>query len=89
MIASVGASRIRIAALIVVATSAAFSAFATFALHIEQAKARVAMTVRIVVEFNIDFVKRLKLTSPPVKNQNQKINPKPVQKMPVQRCRVN
>jgi hypothetical protein len=83
MSASVGASRIRIAALIVVEISSGFSALATLALHMGQANvcgaaAKIAATLN-----NNKFEKRLSLISPPVKDQSQQVNPKAVHKMPV------
>jgi hypothetical protein len=83
MSASVGASRIRIAVLIVAEISSWFSALATVALHIGQpnvcgAAARIAARLN-----NNKFEKRLSLISPPVKDQRQQINPQAVQKMPV------
>jgi hypothetical protein len=83
MITKVGASSIRIAALIVAEISSEFSALATLALHIGQpnvcvAAARIAATLN-----NNKFAKSLSLISPPVEDQRQQINPKAVEKMPV------
>jgi hypothetical protein len=82
MSASVGASRIRIAALIVAEISSGFSALATLALHIGQAN--ICGAARIAAAFNNkNFAKYLSLISPPVKEQSQQVNPKAVHKMPV------
>jgi hypothetical protein len=83
MSASVGASRIKIAVLIVAEISSGFSALATLALHIGQANicgaaARIAAALN-----NKKFAKYLSLISPPVKDQSQQVNPKAVHKMPV------
>jgi hypothetical protein len=78
MIASVGASRIRIAVLIVAEISSGFSAPATLALHIGQANVRGA-AARIAATLNNNkFAKLLSLISPPVENQRQQVNPKAV-----------
>lgn len=83
MSANVGASRIRIAVLIVAEISSGFSALATLALHIGQANI-CGETVRIAAAFNNNkFAKRLSLISPPVENQSQQVNPKAVHKMPI------
>ncbi|MGE0131278.1 MAG: hypothetical protein AB7U82_24620 [Blastocatellales bacterium] len=71
MIASVGASRTRIAVFTVSATSAAFSALAMFALHIGQANDCAAPAVRITAAPNINFAKRPKGISPPVEDQHK------------------
>ena len=83
MSANVGASRIRIAVLIVAEISSEFSALATLALHIGQAKVCGA-AARIAAALNNNkFAKRLSLISPPVKDKRQQVNPKAVQKVPV------
>jgi hypothetical protein len=83
MSANVGASRIRIAVLIVAEISFEFSALATFALHIEQANV-CDVAARIAAALNNNkFANRLSLISPPVEDQRQQVNPKAVQKMPV------
>jgi hypothetical protein len=83
MSASVGASKIRIATLIVAEISSWFSALATLALHIGQANICGA-AARIAAAFNNNkFAKRLSLISPPVEEQGQQVNPEAIHKMPV------
>ncbi len=83
MSANVGASRIRIAALIVAEISAEFSALATLALHIGQADARDATAIVAAALSNKKFVKRLSLISPPEEDQRQQVKPEAVEKVPV------
>jgi hypothetical protein len=83
MSANVGASRIRIAVLIVAEISSEFSAFTTLALHIGQPDVCAAATAVAATLNNKNFANRLSLISPPVKDQRQQVNPKPVQKVPV------
>ena len=83
MITNVGASSIRIAALIVAEISSEFSALATLALHIGQPDVCVAAASIATALNNNKFAKRLSLISPPVKEQRQQVNPKAIQKMPV------
>jgi hypothetical protein len=83
MSASVGASRIRIAALIVAEISSEFSALATLALHIGQANVRAAAAKIAAALSNKKFAERISLISPPVEDQRQQVNPKAVQKVPV------
>jgi hypothetical protein len=83
MIASVGASRIRIAVLIVAEISSWFSALATLALHIGQASVGAAAATSAATLNNKKFAKRLSLISPPVKDKGQQVNPEAVHKMPV------
>jgi hypothetical protein len=83
MSANVGASRIRIAVLIVAEISAEFSALATLPLHIGQANV-CAVAGRIAAALNNNkLAKRLSLISPPEEDQRQQVNPKAVQKVPV------
>ena len=83
MSANVGASRIRIAVLIVAEISSEFSALATLALHIGQPDACDAAAKIAAALSNNKFAKRLSLISPPVEEQRQQVNPKAVQKVPV------
>jgi hypothetical protein len=83
MSANVGASRIRIAVLIVAEISSEFSALATFALHIGQANVCDAAAKIAAALSNNKFAKRFSLISPPVEEQRQQVNPKAVQKVPV------
>jgi hypothetical protein len=83
MSASVGASRIRIAVLIVAEISSGFSALATLALHIGQPDIRGAAAIIAAALSNNKFAKRLSLISPPEEDQRQQINPEAVHKMPV------
>ena len=80
---SVGASRIRIAVLIVAEISSGFSALAMVALHIGQANVCGAAARIAAPLSNNKFAKLLSLISPPVEDQRQQVNPKAVQKMPV------
>ena len=81
MSANVGASRIRIAVLIVAEISSEFSALATLALHIGQANVCAAPAKVAAALSNNKFAKRLSLISPPVEDQRQQVNPKAVQKV--------
>jgi len=83
MSANVGASRIRIAVLIVAEISSEFSALATLALHIGQASVCVAPARIAAALSNNKFAERLSLISPPEEDQREQVNPKAVQKMPV------
>ncbi len=83
MSANVGASRIRIAVLIVAEISSEFSALATLALHIGQANVCAAAAGIAAALNNKKFANRLSLISPPVKDQRQQVDPKPIQKVPV------
>ena len=83
MSANVGASRIRIAVLIVDEISSEFSALATLALHIGQANVWAAVAKIAAALSNKKFAERISLISPPVEDQRQQVNPKAVQKMPV------
>jgi hypothetical protein len=83
MSAKVGASRIRIAVLIVAEISSEFSALATLALHIGQANVWAAAAKIAAAHSNNKFAGRLSLISPPVEEQRQQVNPKAVQKVPV------
>ena len=83
MSANVGASRIRIAILIVAEISSEFSAWATLALHIGQANDCAAAAGIAAALNNNKFANRLSLISPPEENQRQQVNPKSVHKMPV------
>src|SRR5262245_4056702 len=89
MSANAGTSRIRTAEFIVDANSPALSAWATHALHIGQANIRVDTAAIITAVFNDKIAKRLSLISSPEEDQHQQVNPKPVQKMPVEGSRVN
>lgn len=83
MSANVGASRIRIAVLIVAEISSEFSALATLALHIGQPNVcDVAAKIAAALSNN-KFAESLSPISPPVEDQRQQINPKAVQKVPV------
>src|SRR5262245_11797137 len=73
----------------VAAISSALSALATLDLHIGQANVCAAATSKVAVAFNKKFAERLSLISPPIEDQRQQVNPKPVQKMPVESGRVN
>ena len=75
MIASVGASKIRIAILIVAEISSGFSALATLALHIGQPDICGAADTITATLNNNKFAKRLSLISPPVKDQRKQVNP--------------
>lgn len=83
MSASVGASRIRIAVLIVAEISSEFSALAILDLHIGQANVCAAAARIAAALSNNKFAERLSLISPPVEEQRQQVNPKAVQKVPV------
>lgn len=83
MSASVGASRIRIAVLIVAEISSEFSALAMLALHIGQANVCAAAAAIAAALSNNKFAERLSLISPPEEDQRQQVNPEAVQKMPV------
>ncbi len=83
MSANVGASRIRIAVLIVAEISSEFSALAMFALHIGQANVCAAAARIAAALSNNKFAKRISLILPPVEEQRQQVNPKAVQKVPV------
>src|SRR5262245_7790353 len=88
MRANAGTSRIRIAVFIVAAISSAFSALATLALHIGQANVRIAAAAKIAAVFTANFAKRLSLISSPEENQYQQINPKHLQKTPLESRRL-
>jgi hypothetical protein len=83
MSANVGASRIRIAVLIVAEISSEFSALATLALHIGQPDVCDAASGIAKTLINNKFANRLSLISPPEKDQRQQVNPKHVQEVPV------
>ena len=83
MSANVGASRIRIAELIVAEISSEFSALATLTLHIGQANVWAAAAKIGAALSNKKFAERFRLISPPVEEQRQQVNPEAIQKVPV------